>query len=146
MFSVQPTQWYPDAINGFCGKVNPTSALAGKPIFGREGFLNARFRQMLVAFKRKITITGQSSLIAGLQDGAQQAQSHFNVGSFFFSANPTQTLVQQTTPGTIVFQDNTNAPRGSGPCHCCPRPRSREFNLAANAPMAFFPQPQEWPN
>jgi hypothetical protein len=111
MFLIQPFRWFSGMmVSTFYDKIDPASALANKSMFGPGGFLSGRSSQVLVAFKRVVTVCGQASLIAVMQAGVQQAKSDFNVGSFYFSADSAGTSVTQTGPGTIIFQDNTNAP------------------------------------
>jgi hypothetical protein len=111
MFVIQPSRWFSGAIiSAFYNHIDPASALAGKTIFGPGGFLSCRASQILVAFKRVVTVSGSPSLVTQIQSGVQQATNAFNIGSFYFSAGASDVSVDQATPGTIIFQDNTNAP------------------------------------
>jgi len=108
MFSIQPSRWFSGAIlSAFYNRIDPASALAGKTILGPGGFLSSRASQILVAFKRLVTVSGSPSMVSQIQSGVQQATNAFNIGSFYFSPSAS---VNQATPGTIIFQDNTNAP------------------------------------
>ena len=111
MFSIQPSRWFSaDTVRLFHDHIDPASALANKPVFGPDGFLNGRASQILVAFKRLVTVSGQASLLDRIQSEVQQTMKTFNVGSFHFAADLGQTGIKRTALGTIIFQDNTNAP------------------------------------
>lgn len=111
MFSMQPGQWFSsNVLSMFYNRIDPTSVLANKAIFGHGGWLNGRVSQVLVAFRRVVTISGPQAVVAGMQLAVKHAVHTFNVGSFHFAADSAQTGVTLSNPGAIVFQDNTNAP------------------------------------
>lgn len=111
MFSVQPDRWFsPGMISMFCDRIDPASALANKPLFGPGGFLDCRASMILVAWRRIVTVSGPTAVVAQLQDNSSRALKTVNVGSFHFSAEPGQTAIDPALPGTIIFQDNTDSP------------------------------------
>jgi len=102
MFTVNPGPWYDSAmVSLYSSLLDPNSVLAKQPVFGQNGFLNLRTYQILVGYKRKVTITGDLSLVSDSLDPG----SDFHVGGFYFGANSTAT---KKSFSSITYEDNTN--------------------------------------
>lgn len=102
MFMVRPGPWYNSAmVSLYSSLLDPNSVLAKQPVFGEDGFLNLKTYQILVGYKRKVTITGDLSLVGGALDPGND----FHIGGFYFGANSTAT---KTTSSGIAYEDNTN--------------------------------------
>ena len=88
-------------VSLYSSLLDPNSVLAKQPVFGEDGFLNLKTYQILVGYKRKVTITGDLSLVGGALDPGND----FHIGGFYFGANSTAT---KTTSSGIAYEDNTN--------------------------------------
>jgi hypothetical protein len=109
MFRVQPGRWYdPAMVRLFADRLEPASALANKPLFGPDGFLNLRTSQILVALGRSVTIHLNADDLQRCPVAAvSQASTTFRIGGFCFDSALTDIC---GGAGTLTFRDNTSAP------------------------------------
>ncbi|KAJ1463890.1 hypothetical protein T484DRAFT_1758501 [Baffinella frigidus] len=125
MFTVNAGMWYDSAIvSAFYDQIDPTSALANKELFGENGILNLQTRQLLVAFRPEISLTGENSAITKVTNTFHQAsQSSFSIGGWFWggsaSVNQGQddssAKVETSNNGnTVTFKYNSNTPKVIG--------------------------------
>jgi hypothetical protein len=109
VFNVRPGQWYDSAIaSAFGDRIDPASALAGKPLFGPQGFLNLRTSHLLVAVGRTATIRlGPAQLARCAAQAMAPGRNVFNIGGFCFDSAYSDI---EAGADSLVFRDNTSAP------------------------------------
>lgn len=109
MFSVAPDRWFSELfLRVFADKIDPASALSGKKVLGPGGLIESRISQILVAFRRTVTVIGQVSALGDLRAAAELVAEPVAAVGFHFAAGPESTAA--SARDRVIFQDNTNAP------------------------------------
>ncbi len=122
LFNFGLGSWYDSSmIKLFADQISPTSALAGKPMGGEDGYLNLRVAQVLVVMGASVTITGDSQTISQMANQfSQNSSASVSAGGFGWSASASMNQgasnfdndIKVSTDGTsITMKDNTNAPK-----------------------------------
>lgn len=109
MFSVAPDRWFSESLlRIFANKIDPASALAGEKVLGPGGLIESRVSQILVAFRRTVTVIGQVDALQDLRVVAELVAEPVAAVGFHFGAGPESTAA--SSRDRVIFQDNTNAP------------------------------------
>jgi len=125
MFTVNPGNWYDSAmVSAFNDKIDPNSALANKPLFGEKGILNLETKQVLVAFRPEVTLSGSTSEVSDVTSTFSQAsQSSFSVGGWGWRASGSvnqgqdeahATIEKSASGNSVTFKYNSNTPKVIG--------------------------------
>jgi hypothetical protein len=101
MFTVRPGLWYDSAMLKYASLLDPDSVLAKQDVFGKDGFLNLATYQLLVGFKRKVSISGDLSVVNNCMNSSED----FNIGGFYFAADDAKSM---TKTDYIEYEDNSN--------------------------------------
>lgn len=125
LFTITPGPWFKSSmLSDFCDQISPNSALANKPLFGKDGVLNQRAGQILVVLKPSVTLTSSKASIEKLYTQMQQnSSSSVSIGGFCWSAQANHAQgaskftsdVTMSADGTsVTITDNTNSPKVLG--------------------------------